>query len=155
MSRNYDRINREGKLLLLLAAREAELRTPAELQKDLKPLLGPDNAKETRWGWDEFNALARGPAMALLAAKAIMPDDPLTKQAALLLLGGLDRQGIWTSTSEHRLGPGGPGGIFQGTEIRAPSPERSPSASPAPPPSNRLNSIPRASARSASIPSSS
>ncbi len=37
--------------------------------------------------------------MALLAAKAIMPDDPLTKQTALLLLGGLDQQGIWTSTS--------------------------------------------------------
>ena len=99
MSQSYARVNHEGKLLLLLAAREADLRPVAELQKDLKPLLGPDITKETLWGWDEYNATSRGPALALMAAKAIMPEDPLTKQTALLLLGGLDRQGIWTSTS--------------------------------------------------------
>ncbi|MCL4503689.1 MAG: hypothetical protein M1438_17820, partial [Deltaproteobacteria bacterium] len=99
LGQSYVRVNREGKLLLLLAAKEANLRRPADLQKDLKPLLGPDITRETRWGWDEFNALSRGPALALLAAKAIMPEDPLTKQAALQLLGGLDQQGIWTSTS--------------------------------------------------------
>ena len=51
LARAYARLNREGKLLLLLAAREAKLRSAAELQKDLKPLLGPDIARETRWGW--------------------------------------------------------------------------------------------------------
>lgn len=119
LSQSYARVNREGKLLLLLAAREAELRTPAELQKDLRPLLGPDIVKETRWGWDEFNALSRGPAMALLAAKAIMPDDPLTKQTALLLLGGLDQQGIWTSTSSTGWALVALGAYFHGQKLGA------------------------------------
>ena len=117
LGQSYARVNREGKLLLLLAAKEANLRPPADLQKDLKPLLGPDIAKETRWGWDEFNALSRGPAMALLAAKAIMPEDPLTKQTALLLLGGLDQQGIWTSTSSTGWALVALGAYFQGQKL--------------------------------------
>ena len=89
----------------------------AELQKDLKPLLGPDITKETLWGWDEYNAPARGPALALMAAKAILPEDPLTKQAALLLLGGLDRQGIWTSTSSTGWALLALGDYFQGQKF--------------------------------------
>ncbi|MFI5354143.1 MAG: alpha-2-macroglobulin [Desulfobaccales bacterium] len=117
LGQSYARVDREGRLLLLLAAKEANLRPPADLRKDLKPLLGPDIAKETRWGWDEFNALARGPAMALLAAKAIMPEDPLTKQTALLLLGGLDQQGIWTSTSSTGWALVALGAYFQGQKL--------------------------------------
>ena len=49
---------------------------------------------------DDFDARFRGPALALLAAKAVIPGDHLTKQAALYLLGGLGREGIWTSTSD-------------------------------------------------------
>jgi hypothetical protein len=116
-SQSYARLNREGKLLLLLAAREANLRSPAELQKDLKPLLGPDIARETIWGEDEFNAQSRGPALALLAAQAIMPEDPLTKQTALLLLGGLDHQGIWTSTSSTGWALMALGAYFQGQKL--------------------------------------
>ena len=149
---DYARLNREGKLLLLLAAREANLRPPAELQKDLKPLLGPDNAKETRWGWDEFNALARGPALALLAAKAIMPEDPLPNRRPCCSWAA------WTSKASGPppaapAGPCWPWGNISRAKNSAPSPERSPSASPAPPPSSSLNSIPRASERLASIPS--
>ena len=117
LGQSYARVGREGRLLLLLAAREADLRSSADLQKDLKPLLGPDIAKETRWGWDEFNALSRGPALALLAAKAIMPEDPLTKQTALLLLGGLDQQGIWTSTSSTGWALVALGAYFQGQKL--------------------------------------
>ena len=117
LGQSYARVGREGRLLLLLAAREANLRPPADLRKDLKPLLGPDIAKETRWGWDEFNALSRGPALALLAAKAIMPEDPLTKQTALLLLGGLDQQGIWTSTSSTGWALVALGAYFQGQKL--------------------------------------
>ena len=40
------------------------------------------------------------PALALLAAKIILPNDPFTEQAALALMGGLDNQGVWTSTSD-------------------------------------------------------
>ncbi len=98
MSRNYDKLGQEGKLLLLLAAKAAGFRPLGELQKDLRALLGPGGAKES--AEDEFNARYRGPALALVAGAAIMPGDLLTQQAALLLLGGLDRQGIWTSTSD-------------------------------------------------------
>jgi hypothetical protein len=98
VSSSYPRLNREGKVLLLLAAKEANLKKTAELRKDLGPLLGPEAAREAVW--DEFDARFRGPALTLLAAKAIMPEDPRTRQAAMFLLGGLDRQGIWTSTSD-------------------------------------------------------
>jgi uncharacterized protein YfaS (alpha-2-macroglobulin family) len=98
VSANYARLNREGKILLLLAGKESGLLKAEALKKGLGPLLGPEAAGEAQG--DEFDARFRGPALALLAAKAIMPEDPRTKQAALFLLGGLDHQGIWTSTSD-------------------------------------------------------
>jgi uncharacterized protein YfaS (alpha-2-macroglobulin family) len=97
VSSSYPRLNQEGKVLLLLAAKEANLRSAAELKKDLGPLLAPQIREAA---WDEFDARFRGPALTLLAAKTILPEDPRTRQAALFLLGGLDRQGIWTSTSD-------------------------------------------------------
>jgi len=51
------------------------------------------------FSWEDFYA-PTGPGPDLDGGKAILPDDPATKQAALYLLGGLDRQGIWTSTSD-------------------------------------------------------
>ena len=96
---HFARLHRESKLLLLLAARQAELRPVKELQAALKPLLGGGAQKAQDEG-DEFRARFRTPALALLAAQAIMPQDPLTGEEALLLLCGLDRQGIWTSTSD-------------------------------------------------------
>ncbi len=119
VQQSYGKLNQEDKLLVLLAAREANLRPLGDLQKDLKALLGPETAPETRWGGgDEFNATARGPALALLAAKSILPADPLTKQAALALLGGLDQQGIWTSTSGTGWALLALGEYFQGQKIR-------------------------------------
>jgi uncharacterized protein YfaS (alpha-2-macroglobulin family) len=117
LRQNYQNFNREGRLLLLLAAREANLLPLAELQRDLKPLLGPDLAKQTSWSQDEFNALARGPALALLAGKAIMPEDPLTKEAALVLLRGMDQQGVWTSTSSTGWALAALGEYFQGQKF--------------------------------------
>ena len=117
LRQNYQNFNREGQLLLLLAAREADLLPVAELQRHLKPLLGPDLAKQTSWSHDEFNALARGPALALLAGKAIMPEDPLTKEAALVLLGGLDQQGVWISTSSTGWALVALGEYFQGQKF--------------------------------------
>jgi len=49
---------------------------------------------------DDFQSRFRTPALALLAAQAILPKDPLTQEEALLLLGGLDSQGLWTSTAD-------------------------------------------------------
>jgi uncharacterized protein YfaS (alpha-2-macroglobulin family) len=99
LRRDYPKLGREAKVLVLLAGKQANFMSAKELQDGLKavlqgaPDLGPDPE-------DDFQARYRGPALALLAAKTILPDDPLTSQAALTLMGGLDNQGIWTSTSD-------------------------------------------------------
>ena len=98
-SRQFAQMHRESKILLLLAARLAELRPLKELQAELKPLLG-GKAEALTDDADDFQSRFRTPALALLAAQAILPGDPLTQEEALLLLGGLDSQGIWTSTAD-------------------------------------------------------
>ena len=99
VSAQFARMHRESKILVLLAARQAELRPLKELQAELKPLLG-GKAEAAQDDPDDFQSRFRSPALALLAAQAILPGDPLTQEEALLLLGGLDSQGIWTSTAD-------------------------------------------------------
>jgi uncharacterized protein YfaS (alpha-2-macroglobulin family) len=93
------KMTREGKLLMLMAAKQGGFLSPHELQKALKSLLA---AKEEtpHYYWEEFDALYRGPALELLATQSIMPDDPATGKAAQKLLGGLGKDGLWTSTSD-------------------------------------------------------
>ncbi|MEW6657667.1 MAG: MG2 domain-containing protein [Thermodesulfobacteriota bacterium] len=98
VANDYPRFPREAKLLTLLAARQANLKQTKDLAAMLKPLL--EERPEADAAEDEFMARYRGPALALLAGEAIMPDNPLTGKAAAVLLGGLDQQGIWTSTSD-------------------------------------------------------
>ena len=100
--RQYPGLTREGKILLILAAKLANFRSSKVLAAYLKPILTGRDKDQVRDELvvDGFEARFRGPALALLAAKAIMPKDPATRQAALFLLGGLGRQGIWTSTSD-------------------------------------------------------
>jgi uncharacterized protein YfaS (alpha-2-macroglobulin family) len=98
VARDYPRFPREAKLLTLLAARLGNLKTDKELTAMLKPLL--EGRPEADLAEDEFMARYRAPALALLAGDAIMPESPLTGKAAAALLGGLDQQGIWTSTSD-------------------------------------------------------
>jgi uncharacterized protein YfaS (alpha-2-macroglobulin family) len=98
VANDYQRFPREARLLTLLAARQANLKPTKELAAMLKPLL--EGRPEADLAPDGFMALYRAPALALLAAEAIMPDNPLTGKAAAALLGGLDQQGIWTSTSD-------------------------------------------------------
>jgi hypothetical protein len=96
--RDYNRFPREAKLLTLLAAQQSGLKPVKELAPMLKPLL--EGKLDAEGAQDEFMAHYRAPALALLAAQAIMPGNPLTGKAAAALLGGLDQQGIWTSTSD-------------------------------------------------------
>ena len=96
--RDYNRFPREAKLLTLLAAQQSGLKPVKELVPMLKPLL--EGKPEADGAQDEFMAHYRTPALALLAAQAIMPQDPLTAKAAAALMGGVDEQGIWTSTSD-------------------------------------------------------
>ncbi|MBM4300755.1 MAG: hypothetical protein FJ121_04370 [Deltaproteobacteria bacterium] len=98
-SAQFSQMHRESKILVLLAARQAELRPLKELQADLKPLLG-GKAEAAQDDPGDFQCRFRSPALALLAAQAILPGDPLTQEEALILLGGLDNQGIWTSTAD-------------------------------------------------------
>jgi uncharacterized protein YfaS (alpha-2-macroglobulin family) len=93
------RMTREGKLLMLLAATHAGFLSPSELKTALKNLLAAKDEGYTSY-WEEFDALYRGPALELLAAQAIMPDDPATGKAVQKLLAGLGKDGIWTSTSD-------------------------------------------------------
>lgn len=100
--RDYPDLPREGRLLLVLAGKHANLRSPGELRAYLKPLLEKrDRDQPAEMIIEEdFDAEFRTAALALLAAQAIMPEDPTTKQAALYLLGGIGPQGYWTSTSD-------------------------------------------------------
>ncbi len=100
--RSYPDLTREGKLFLILAGQRAKLLSPQALQANLKPILeGKDKEKApNEVVEDDFDARFRGPALAVLAARSIMPDNSLTRQAAQYLLGGLGQQGIWTSTSD-------------------------------------------------------
>jgi hypothetical protein len=97
--RQFSRMHRESKILLLLAARQAQMRPLKELQAELKPLLG-GKAEAAAEDAEDFHSRFRSPALALLAAQAILPGDRLTQEEALLLLGGLDNQGLWTSTAD-------------------------------------------------------
>ena len=134
LSRDYAKFHRETKVLLLLAAHQAGLRPAAELRPALKALLAaPAEMIRESWG-DEFEARYRGPALALLAAKGIMPDDPMTRQMALYLLSGMSRLGMWTSTSDTGWALLALGEYFKGqafatkpvevtvTQARAPAP---------------------------------
>jgi len=98
VANDYQRFPREAQLLTLLAAQRAGLKSTKDLAAMLKPLL--EGRPEADIAPDEFMALYRAPALALLAGEAIMPDNPLTGKVAAALLGGLDQQGIWTSTSD-------------------------------------------------------
>jgi len=95
---DYQRFPREAKLLTILAGQQSGLKSSKELAQMLKPIL--EGKAEADGAQDEFMAHYRTPALALLAAQAVMPQDPLTGKAAAALLGGLDQQGIWTSTSD-------------------------------------------------------
>lgn len=98
----YPVLTREGKLCMILAAHHGKLRSPQVLQAQLKPLLAGRDWDKAQGEVikEDFDARFRGPALAVLAGQALMPGDRLTEQAALYLLGGLGRQGIWTSTSD-------------------------------------------------------
>jgi uncharacterized protein YfaS (alpha-2-macroglobulin family) len=93
------KMTREGKLLMLMAAKQGGFLSPHELQRALKTVLAAQE-ETPHYYWEEFDALYRGPAMELLATQSIMPDDPATGKAAQKLLGGLGKDGLWTSTSD-------------------------------------------------------
>ncbi|MDI6852259.1 MAG: alpha-2-macroglobulin family protein [Deltaproteobacteria bacterium] len=100
VKRDEARMTREGKLLMLLAAKHAGLQSPDELKTGLKGVLKAKEEMPAQSWQEDFDAHYRGPALELLATRSIMPDDPVTGKAAQKLLGGLGNNGRWTSTSD-------------------------------------------------------
>ena len=96
----YAKINetpREGALMLLLSAKIMNHLSADEVERVMRTLL------EKRWdekAHDIFHARYREPAISLLAANAILPKDPITGSLAKQLIGGVTKEGIWTSTSD-------------------------------------------------------
>lgn len=92
-----DRMPRESALLYLHALKVASLLPDEEIRKRARPILErPRGGKEGGW----FRAAWREPAVSLLLATSLFPDDDLTKRLAAGLLGGVNRQGYWSSTSD-------------------------------------------------------
>jgi uncharacterized protein YfaS (alpha-2-macroglobulin family) len=95
--RDIRRMPREGALLLLLAGKIANFLPTMELTGMTKAVL------EKEWirnGNYFFFAHYREPAIALIVGSAILKDDALLGKLAQELLNGINRQGIWTSTSD-------------------------------------------------------
>jgi alpha-2-macroglobulin len=95
--RDLANLSREGALLVLLAAGKANIVDDRELVRQTRAIL--ERPREERRG-DIFFARYREPAIALIAASAIVKDDLISGRLAKQLLDGVNKQGIWTSTSD-------------------------------------------------------
>ena len=111
VGQNFEKQSREAKLLLILAVAESGLGEKDKLVQWTREVLGQSEAFDRA---DEFQARYREPALALLASVKVLGQDPLTDQAALKLLGGLDGQGVWSSTSDTGWALFALGSYFQG-----------------------------------------
>ena len=88
---------REGALLVLLAAKLGHHLPDKELVESTSAII------EKRWegkGDYSFYAYYREPAIALIAGAAILKDEAVLGKLAKQLLSGVNKQGIWTSTSD-------------------------------------------------------
>ncbi|MGA1874747.1 MAG: alpha-2-macroglobulin family protein [bacterium] len=95
--RDLEKMPREGALFTLLAARITGYIPEGKLIDQTRTVI------ERTWDPkrpDIFYARYREPAIALLAAKAILPQDPSSGRLARQLLSGLNKKGTWTSTSD-------------------------------------------------------
>jgi len=90
-------IPREAALLILMAGKRSGFASEQELSASAYQVLTqPSPAKEET----DYHALYREPAIALLACAELLPDNPLVSTLAASLLGGINSQGTWTSTSD-------------------------------------------------------
>lgn len=95
--RGINAMSREAALMTLLAAKIGNQLPDKELQEMTRDVI----EKRRERGRDySFHAYYREPAVALLASAAILKDDAVSGRLARELLGGMNREGIWTSTSD-------------------------------------------------------
>jgi hypothetical protein len=94
--KNFDKMPRQGGLLMMLAAQASGHLLTGEIADRTKSLLG----KTVSSDYDEFYAVHREPAIALMAANVILKDDALAGKLAQGLLDNVNSEGRWGSTSD-------------------------------------------------------
>jgi uncharacterized protein YfaS (alpha-2-macroglobulin family) len=95
--KNINAMSREAALMTLLAANTIKLLPDEELKKKTKEVI--ERQRESGKTYS-FHAYYREPAIALIASTSILKDDTVSGRFARELLGGINREGIWTSTSD-------------------------------------------------------
>ncbi len=99
-NRVYKDINnqpREAALLTLMAAKISKLLPDETVKSLLRPIL------ERPWSLNrsgEFYARYRDPAISVLASTLVFPGEEITDRLAGRLMGGMSKEGIWSSTSD-------------------------------------------------------
>lgn len=109
---DINKMSREGALLILLSAKIKGYLPDQELKNQARPLL------ERRWNGkssDVFYARYREPAISLIAGNAIMPGDQVVGNIAKQIIGGVNKEGIWSSTSDTGWSLLALGQYFRGT----------------------------------------
>jgi hypothetical protein len=94
---DFDNLGREGRLCALLAAHESGLAPAAEISEKARKVL---DGKEDRGDGGGFRALSREPALALLVAAKILPNESVYEKFASQLLSEMKSEGRWSSTSD-------------------------------------------------------
>lgn len=97
-SANLDGQPREAAMLVLLSAKMSRLLPDDQIKSKLRPVL--EKPWITERFRDEFYARYREPAISLLAASAVFPNEEITHRLAAKLMSGISPEGIWTSTSD-------------------------------------------------------
>lgn len=114
MYKNIDVLPKEAALLLLLAGKKSGFASEEELSSMAYQVLSqPRKIKESTG----YHAPYREPAIALLASTELIPENQIVSMQAASLLGGINKQGIWTSTSDTGWSLIALGAYFSGTAI--------------------------------------
>lgn len=94
---DIDRMTRDAALMTLLAARVSNSIPEKELMEKTRQVIDRQRDKNISYA---FNAYYRDPAVALIAAVTILKDNEVSGRLSAELIGGISREGIWTSTSD-------------------------------------------------------
>jgi uncharacterized protein YfaS (alpha-2-macroglobulin family) len=110
--KNINTMSREAALMTLLAAKTIKLLPEEELKNRARAVI--DRQRENGRTYS-FHAYYREPAIALIASTLILKDEAVSGRIARELLGGINREGIWTSTSDTGWSLVALAGYFKGS----------------------------------------
>ncbi len=95
--RNINSMSKEAALMTLLAAKATNYLPEKDLKEKTRDVIEKGRERGRSYS---FHAYYREPAVALLASTAILKEEAVSGRLAKELLGGMNREGIWTSTSD-------------------------------------------------------